>query len=166
MTKYIYCPECAEKLTSDNKGLPTCQKGHFTKYTTPVASTLAFIYNDGKYLVIRRSRQPQKGSWDLPGGFGEPGETAYQTLLREIDEETQLKNLELVKFLGTFPSNYGGTEDTLAAGYLFDSADREVVLSEENDEHMWVALDNFPNLAFKDCRDALVQLKENLVSVR
>ena len=41
-----------------------------------------------KLLLIRRKNHPFKGSWALPGGFLEPGESIEECLLRELDEET------------------------------------------------------------------------------
>lgn len=162
MTEWNYCPVCADTLKPDGANRPSCPRNHFTKYPTPVAATLAFIHNNGKYLILRRSHEPQKGKWDLPGGFVEPKETAYETLIREIEEETQLRDLQFVELLGTFPSTYGGVEDTLAVGYLLNSDDTNVTLSDENDDYKWVSLREIPELAFEDCRAALILLKESL----
>lgn len=161
MTKWLYCPECKKELTSNRYG-PTCPNGHFTKYSTPVAATLAMVENNGEYLVIKRSHEPQKGLWDLPGGFVEPGENSIQTLYREIEEETKLP-VEAGQFLGTFPSIYGDTgEATLAAGYVFQALNRKVILSEENSEYMWCKLENMPEMAFADCKQAILKLTEIL----
>lgn len=48
---------------------------------------------DGKVLMIRKSRGPYKGLLDLPGGKIEPGETLTEALHREFDEETGTKVL-------------------------------------------------------------------------
>lgn len=51
----------------------------------------AIVYDDaGRLLLIRRGRPPQVGSWSLPGGRIEAGETAQQAVLREVAEETGL----------------------------------------------------------------------------
>lgn len=51
----------------------------------------AIVYDGaGRLLLIRRGRPPQAGSWSLPGGRIEAGETPEQAVVREIAEETGL----------------------------------------------------------------------------
>jgi 8-oxo-dGTP diphosphatase len=45
---------------------------------------------DGCLLLIKRAHPPSAGSWSLPGGRVEPGETAPQAVARELLEETGL----------------------------------------------------------------------------
>ncbi len=52
-------------------------------------------------LLIQRARPPAKGSWTLPGGHVEPGETLEQAVRREVEEETGLA-VDVVAFLETF----------------------------------------------------------------
>lgn len=49
---------------------------------------------DGRLLVFHRRQ-----SWDMPKGKIDPGETPEQAALREVQEETGLKNLHLDGFL-------------------------------------------------------------------
>lgn len=41
-----------------------------------------------RLLLIRRAEQPFQGSWALPGGFMQQGETIQETARRELKEET------------------------------------------------------------------------------
>lgn len=50
---------------------------------------------NGEILFIYRL-----GKWDLPKGKMEMGETEEQSALREVEEETKLKELEIKKFVG------------------------------------------------------------------
>lgn len=49
---------------------------------------------EGKYLFIYRL-----GKWDLPKGKVEPSETLENAALREVEEETGIRNLQLVDFV-------------------------------------------------------------------
>jgi 8-oxo-dGTP diphosphatase len=51
----------------------------------------AVIVDDDRLLLIRRGRGPAAGSWSLPGGRVEFGETMTEALVREVAEETGLE---------------------------------------------------------------------------
>lgn len=55
------------------------------------------VYNDkGKVLFIFRN-----GKWDLPKGKAEKNETIEETAIREVEEETGVKGLKIVKPIET-----------------------------------------------------------------
>lgn len=56
----------------------------------PELAVSAAIFRDGRVLVVRRARQPAAGSWTLPGGRVELGETLVEAVVREVAEETAL----------------------------------------------------------------------------
>ena len=59
----------------------------------------AIVRNEkGEILLIRRS---DSGTWDLPGGAVEPGETPSEAVVREIREETGLE-VSIVCVAGVF----------------------------------------------------------------
>jgi bifunctional NMN adenylyltransferase/nudix hydrolase len=60
----------------------------------PVFVTVdAVVRCSGRVLLIRRARAPGRGLYAVPGGFIELRETAYQSALRELEEETHLNLL-------------------------------------------------------------------------
>jgi len=67
----------------------------------------ALIENNGKILVAQRGRgMTHPGKWEFPGGKIEPGETARECLIREIDEELSLQiniKTELPVFHHSYP---------------------------------------------------------------
>lgn len=46
------------------------------------------ISEEGHWLVVKKRYGGLKGSWSLPAGFVDEGETADQAVLREVKEET------------------------------------------------------------------------------
>lgn len=48
------------------------------------------VRSDGCAVFVQRAREPQQGKLALPGGFVEMGETAEESLRREIAEEVGL----------------------------------------------------------------------------
>ncbi len=54
-----------------------------------------------RVLFIQRARDPFAGSWALPGGFCEPGETVAESAARELCEETSLTGVR-VEEIGCF----------------------------------------------------------------
>ena len=50
--------------------------------------------------------QDSKGRWTIPKGHIEPGETAKMTARREIEEETGLRNVSVLSWLGKIHFKY------------------------------------------------------------
>lgn len=57
-----------------------------------MAAVGAVVRDDrDRLLLVRRGRDPGLGQWSLPGGRVEPGETAREAVVREVEEETGLR---------------------------------------------------------------------------
>ncbi|MBS0275616.1 MAG: NUDIX hydrolase [Proteobacteria bacterium] len=58
----------------------------------PVLGVAAVIWNDRReVLLIRRTKEPRKGQWSLPGGKVEFGESLEDAVRREVREETGIE---------------------------------------------------------------------------
>lgn len=63
----------------------------------------------GQLFVQKRSldRPLFPGTWDIAGGHVEPGETLYEGLAREVNEETGWRLVRLQAIVGVFDWNAG-----------------------------------------------------------
>lgn len=68
-----------------------------------------FVFKDGKFLMGKRMGSNGKGSWSIPGGHLEFGETFAQTAAREVLEETGLK-IRNIRF-GAVTNDFFGDEN-------------------------------------------------------
>ena len=101
-----YCPRCGHP----GVGQPSpkqiqCPACKFCLYLNVDAAVVALIVHQGRLLATRRKYAPAAGTWDLPGGFVDPGETARQALTREIFEELNLK-ITSAEFFCSLPNRY------------------------------------------------------------
>ncbi|MBS1821750.1 MAG: NUDIX hydrolase [Acidobacteria bacterium] len=54
----------------------------------PIVGVAAVVLCNGEILLVRRGREPLLGTWSLPGGALELGETMAEGVTREVFEET------------------------------------------------------------------------------
>lgn len=98
----------------------------------------ALILKEDKFLAMH-NKGVEENLWELPGGRMEFGETAEETLRREMLEETGLI-VKPIKLLDTWNLI---KEDYQIAGiiYLCQLEEGEVRLSDEHDAFKWISTD-------------------------
>jgi len=65
----------------------------------PILIVDAFIKKDDKYLAIKRAKNVEVGTWEVPGGKVDLNEKVEDALKREIKEELGI-NIKINKFIG------------------------------------------------------------------
>ncbi len=80
-----------------------------------VKYTLCFVEEDGKYLMLNRIKSPNMGLWNGLGGKIEEGEEKFESVKREVLEESGLELVETT-FHGEV---YWHSEDFSGGLYVF-----------------------------------------------
>ena len=145
LDKFAYCPVCGSKhFDINNFKSKRCRDCGFTYYANPCSATAAFILNEkDEMLVVRRAKEPAKGTLDLPGGFVDMGETVEEGMRREIKEETGL-DVEEIQYLFSSPNVYqysGMGIHTLDMDFLVRiKGDFPVKAADDAAEALWIPL--------------------------
>jgi len=107
LNTFQYCPKCgSKKFNKHTEKSNKCDSCGFVYFLNPSAAVAAFICDeDGRLLLCRRAKNPQKGTLDLPGGFVDSNETAEEALKRELQEELNVV-VENTTYLFSFPNVY------------------------------------------------------------
>ncbi|MBQ7512006.1 MAG: NUDIX domain-containing protein [Prevotella sp.] len=107
LTLFRFCPVCGSAhFEIHNFKSKHCADCGFTYYANPCSATAAFIVNDrDELLVVRRAKEPARGTLDLPGGFCDMQETVEEGMRREIKEETGL-DVGQMEYLFSSPNVY------------------------------------------------------------
>lgn len=77
----------------------------------PYVGVGVVVWRGPEVLLIQRGKPPRRGSWSLPGGMQELGETVRETAAREVREETgvEIEIAHLVDVVDTITRDEDGT---------------------------------------------------------
>lgn len=106
--QFRYCPQCGgASFENANEKARKCSHCGFVYYFNPAAAVACLVRDkqSGRYLFVRRGKEPAKGTLDLAGGFLDCHETAEDAVRREIKEETGL-DVSDIRYLYSFPNIY------------------------------------------------------------
>ncbi|HET58391.1 MAG TPA: NUDIX hydrolase [Deltaproteobacteria bacterium] len=104
--EYRFCPRCGGELERRQvkKGEPerlVCRRCGFVFYLDPKIAACTIIEVEGKIVLLRRAIHPALGSWVIPGGFVDLGETVPGAAVRETREEASV-NVTLGPLVGIY----------------------------------------------------------------
>jgi len=115
MKNYKFCPYCGSpsKKYKEYFKCGICGK---VVYLASYPTASAFIIKNGKYLISKRAIEPDKGMYDVIGGFLRGGELPEEGLKREFKEETG-SSVKILDLLGVYTGKYNHQGDLI---YTFD----------------------------------------------
>ncbi|HOD95630.1 MAG TPA: NUDIX hydrolase [Candidatus Hydrogenedentes bacterium] len=122
-------------------------------YPRPMVTVDAVVFADGSgekhVALVRRKNEPYKGSWALPGGFVEMDESLDKAVMRELQEETGLRNVPLTQlhcFGDPGRDPRGRTISVVFAGELLSK--EALCANDDAAAAEWFPVNALPPLAF------------------
>lgn len=127
------------------------------------SGALFYALNTKRFLFLHRANSKTAGTWGLVGGGSEDGETPFEALTREIQEEVG----DLPKFVKTIPLETFVSNDEKFNFHTYLIVIKEEFLPVLNDEHngyAWTTFGNWPKTLHQGLRNTL-QNKTNLAKL-
>jgi NADH pyrophosphatase NudC (nudix superfamily) len=104
---FRYCPACGSKnIRFEHNKAFRCPDCGFLYYHNTAAATGCVISTGKEILLLVRDKEPARGKLDLPGGFVDPGEGAFEGLRRECLEEIGWDPGPNLTLFASFPNLY------------------------------------------------------------
>jgi len=121
-----------------------------------------------KVLLIERAHEPFKGQWALPGGFVDMEEGLERAALRELEEETGMKDV-FIEQLYTFGAPERDPRGrVVSVGYyaLVNLEEHPVKPASDAKKVKWFEINDLPALAFDHSRILSVAIARLRAKVR
>jgi 8-oxo-dGTP diphosphatase len=116
----------------------------------PVVGIGAVIIKEGNIALIKRSNEPSKGKWTIPGGLVELGENLEAAVIRETKEETCLdsENPRLIDVVDNVDLDEQGKirYHYVIIDYLVHVTSGNIQAASDAAELVWVPLDEVEKL--------------------
>lgn len=116
-----------------------------SKVGNPSVCTAAIFVRNGGVLLGLRNYTPEKWKdisvWTTPGGRCDDGEIIEKALRREVAEEVNIKDLEIVEFMGEVPGVKEG--DVVLVFYCESVEEPKMMEPEKFSEWRWVPISEY-----------------------
>jgi len=120
--------------------------------------------NEGNKRLFLLIKSSKTGWWVFPKGHKLDNEILKETSVREIKEETGMKNLEMNEVyheIINFVSNKGKEKEV--HHFLFESFEKKVTLSNEHNDYKWLEFGDAYNLIDHENQKRLLKKANNLL---
>ncbi len=109
-----------------------------------------FVFKDGKFLMGKRMGSHGEGTWSVPGGHLEFGESFADTAAREVLEETGVKiqNIRLGGITNDIFNNEGKHYVTIWMLSDYDSGEATILEPDKYIDQDWFNFDTLPSPLF------------------
>jgi len=141
---------------------------------------IAVLNNQNKIFVAKRIDNP-KNFWQMPQGGIDEGEDYYQAALRELEEETSIKNVDLIKEIEGF-TTYDLPENLLGIVWKgrykgqrqkwfivkFKGSEKEINIKTKNPEFFdwkWINIQNLTKEVVDFKLHVYKKIQEELIKV-
>ena len=152
MREKRYCPYCGTGLVEkfcEGALRRYCNRCNEPIYENPLPATcMVVVDNKDRVLLVKRSVEPKKGFWCLPGGFMELGETPEKAALRELKEETGLAG-KIDMLLGVLANPSALYHTVLMVGYLVKSYSGNLIAGDDANDAAYFYYNELPEIAFE-----------------
>ncbi len=141
--------ELGEKILAEYDGKAGSLESQIAnEWRKPSLTADAVVVEGDRILLIRRGKDPFKGSYALPGGFVEYGERLEDCVIREVREETGLA-CEIVRLVGVYS---GADRDPrghfVTAAYHLKPIRGKLAAGDDAESVEWFPTNDLPDMAF------------------
>lgn len=151
-----FCPSCGFTMaTRSVRGVSrrVCERCAHVHYADPKVAVGVAVFRDDQLLLVRRTMEPGRGRWALPGGYLDLGEDPRRAAAREAEEEAGVE-VTVGDVLDVFsnPPDEGG-----AVFILFAAAWRsgEPAAGDDADAAQFFRREALPEIAFASTAHAI-----------
>lgn len=149
--RFRFCPQCGQRLEgAGDDGGAHCENCERSWYYNSAPTAGCVIVRDGKALVTKRAREPEKGRYDIPGGFLDRDEDPVSALEREVAEELSMEvEVSYDDLVQAVPHRYGEDGDwVLAMGFIVRSSSGEPLPADDVEEIRWITANEVEEVDF------------------
>lgn len=122
----------------------------FLKKNISITTDIVLLNDKNEVLLIKRRIPPFTGSWVLPGGHVEYGETVEDALRREVQEETSIE-IDNFYLLGIYSERDRDPRGHTISCAYYSRVDNfpKIELNDEANEYDFFSFDDLPdNIGF------------------